>query len=393
MKKIQKQLIIIVVFLILFNSISIADNVGIEGEVSAYLLGDFKTGRVLEGYNIDKPLEVASITKLMTYLIVMDEVSNGEISLEDSVYIDEEVSKIKGSSFNLKEGEIFSVETLLESLLIVSANDSAVALAKHVAGDTNSFVKLMNEKAKELNLKSTYYINPTGLPEEQGQNMMSTKDIFILSRHILEKHPQILGITSKTCMDITDREFTNENTNPLLGEVNGVDGLKTGFTNKAGHCLVSTANIVGEGDEGDLRFISITMGAKTMEKRKELSKTLLEYGISNYKNKRMFNKDIPIDTLKFPNGKKTEVDVYPSDDVYTIVKAGEDIYRDIDLDKEIELPLKSGDKVGRITLYNNEKIIDEYPLVVKEEVKKANFIIRIGRLLEQFFTFIWQLIF
>ena len=391
--KLQRQIAFIIVFILLFSSISFANDVGIEGEVRSYLLGDFETGKILEGYNIDKPLEVASITKLMTYLVVMDEVSSGNISLDDLVYIDEEVASIRGSSFNLKEGEIFSVETLIESLLIVSANDSAVALAKHASGDTNNFVKMMNNKAKDLNLNATYYINPTGFPEEQGQNMMSTKDIFVLSKYIIEKYPQVLEITKMPCMDITDREFLNENTNPLLGEIYGVDGLKTGFTNKAGNCLVATANIVGSEDEKDLRFISITMGAKTMEKRKELSKTLLEHGISNYKNKRILNKDIPIDILKLSKGKKTEVDVYPSEDVYIIIKAGEDIYKDIQIDEEVKLPLKVGDQVGRVMLYNDNEIIDEYPLEVREDVKKANFIIMIGRYLKQFLIFIWELIF
>lgn len=391
--KLQKQIMLILIFILLFSSVTFADTVGIEGEVRSYLLGDFETGEILEGYNIDKPLEVASITKLMTYLVVMDEVSSGNISLDDLVYIDEEVSNIRGSSFNLKEGEIFPVETLIESLLIVSANDSAVALAKHVSGDTNSFVKMMNHKAKELKLNATYYLNPTGFPEEQGQNMMSTMDIFVLSKYIIEKYPQVLEITKKPCMDITDREIINENTNPLLGEIYGVDGLKTGFTNKAGNCLVATANIVGSEDEKDLRFISITMGAKTMEKRMELSKTLLEHGISNYKNKRMLNKDIPVDILNLPNGKKTEVEVYPGEDVYKIVKAGEDIYRDIQIDEEVKLPLKAGDEVGKITLYNDDEIIDEYPLEVREAVKKANFIIMIGRYLKQFIMFIWELIF
>lgn len=391
--KLQRQIAFIIAFILLFSSISFANDVGIEGEVRSYLLGDFETGKVLEGYNIDKPLEVASITKLMTYLVVMDEVSSGNISLDDLVYIDEEVASIRGSSFNLKEGEIFSVETLIESLLIVSANDSAVALAKHASGDTNNFVKMMNNKAKDLNLNATYYINPTGFPEEQGQNMMSTKDIFVLSKYIIEKYPQVLEITKMPCMDITDREFLNENTNPLLGEIYGVDGLKTGFTNKAGNCLVATANIVGSEDEKDLRFISITMGAKTMEKRKELSKTLLEHGISNYKNKRILNKDIPIDILKLSKGKKTEVDVYPSEDVYMIVKAGEDIYKDIQIDEEVKLPLKAGDQVGRVILYNDDEIIDEYPLEVREDVKKANFIIMIGRYLKQILIFIWELIF
>lgn len=380
----KKKIIFLLIFILAFSAVSFGQSVGIEGEVSAYLLGDFENGTILEEYNIDKPLEVASITKLMTYLVVMDEMGKGDRSLDDLVYIDKDVSEVKGSSFNLKEGEIFPISTLIESLLIVSANDSAHALAKYVAGDVNTFVNMMNDKAKEIGLLNTVYLNPTGLPEGNRQNMMSTRDIFTLSRHILKKYPEILQITKKPCMDIYDREFINENTNPLLGEINGVDGLKTGFTNKAGYCLVSTMDIVANDyDEKDFRVIGIVMGTKSEEKRRDISKEFLEYGISNYTNKCIFSQDVPLDTVEISNAKKERVEVYPEKDIYSIVKVGDNIREELILNENISLPVEKGESIGKLVVYDNEDTIGEYNVVVKEKIKKANIFLRIWRYIKQ----------
>ena len=289
--RMRQLLFFTMIFILSTSSVTFAENIGIENDVSAYLLGDFESGQIVEEYNIDVPLAIASITKLMTYTVVMDEIEKGNISMRDRVVIDKETEEISGSTFDLKEGEKFSVKTLLESALIVSANDSCVALAKYTAGDVSNFVNKMNEKAKEIGLKNTNYLNPSGLPEKYGQNTMSVRDIFKLSRYILEEYPEVLKITKKPRMsmgiglNIKDREFINKNTNPLLKEIDGVDGLKTGFTNEAGYCLVSTISVKGSPECEDSRLIGIVMGTESEERRNEISKNLLDYGISNYENK------------------------------------------------------------------------------------------------------------
>lgn len=400
MKNIFKRQLFLVLILVLFtNSIAFAGKIGIEDGVSAYLLGDFEDGSIVEEYNIDIPLEIASITKLMTYTVVMDEIRNGNISMDDIITIDKEVEEVNGSTFELKEGEKFSVETLLESILIVSANDSCIALAKHTSGDVPSFVNKMNQKAKEIGLEHTRYLNPNGLPEENGQNTMSVRDIFKLSRYIIKEYPEILKITKKEKIDIEDgirdEEFINENTNPLLKEINGVDGLKTGFTNKAGHCLVFTTKVKGQAKSEDFRLIGIVMGTKSEESRKNISKYLLEYGISNYKKRQILSKDTPVDSIHIPNGNRFEVEVYPKENVRLLEKKNDNILQKIVIDSDIQLPLKKGDTIGKTILYseNSGKVLKEVELILGKNVKEANFITKTFRNLKGFFKYIRNKIF
>lgn len=398
-RRFKNQLFFILILILFTNSISFAENIGIEDEVSAYLLGDFEEGRILEEYNIDTPLEVASITKLMTYVIVMDEIDKGNVSKNDIITIDKEVEEINGSTFELKEGEKFSVDTLLESILIVSANDSCVALAKHAVGDVPSFVNKMNQKAMKIGLKHTNYFNPHGLPEKYGQNTMSVRDIFELSRYIIKEYPEILEITKMSHMDMGDEmrseDFINENTNPLLKEIYGVDGLKTGFTNKAGHCLVSTINLEGQAKNENFRLVGIVMGTKSEEKRKEMGKYLLEYGDSNYKKKQVLSKDEPIDSIHIPNGSKREVEVFPKKNTYILEKKNDNILEKIVIDDDIQLPLKKGDTIGKVILYseNEEKVLREVELILGRRVGKANFIVKSIRNLKSFLMYIWSTIF
>ena len=395
MKNIFKRQLFLVLILVLFtNSIAFAGKIGIEDGVSAYLLGDFEDGRIVEEYNIDTPLAIASITKLMTYTIVMDEIRNGNISMDDIITIDKEVEEVNGSTFELKEGEKFSVETLLESVLIVSANDSCVALAKHISGDVPSFVNKMNQKAEEIGLEHTRYLNPNGLPEKNGQNTMTVRDIFKLSRYIIKEYPEILEITKKDKIDIEDgirdEEFVNENTNPLLKEMNGVDGLKTGFTGEAGYCLVSTVKVKGQAKGEDFRLIGIVMGTKSEEGRKNMSKYLLEYGISNYKKREVLSKNIPVDIIHIPNANRLEVEVFPKENIRLLEKNNDNILQKIVIDNDIQLPLKKGDTIGKTILYseNSEKVLKEVELILGKNVKEANFITKTFRNLKGFFKYI-----
>lgn len=395
MKNIFKRQLFLVLILVLFtNSIAFAGKIGIEDGVSAYLLGDFEDGRIVEEYNIDTPLAIASITKLMTYTIVMDEIRNGNISMDDIITIDKEVEEVNGSTFELKEGEKFSVETLLESTLIVSANDSCVALAKHISGDVPSFVNKMNQKAEEIGLEHTRYLNPNGLPEKNGQNTMTVRDIFKLSRYIIKEYPEILEITKKDKIDIEDgirdEEFVNENTNPLLKEMNGVDGLKTGFTGEAGYCLVSTVKVKGQAKGEDFRLIGIVMGTKSEEGRKNMSKYLLEYGISNYKKREVLSKNIPVDIIHIPNANRLEVEVFPKENIRLLEKNNDNILQKIVIDNDIQLPLKKGDTIGKTILYseNSEKVLKEVELILGKNVKEANFITKTFRNLKGFFKYI-----
>ncbi|SHD76052.1 D-alanyl-D-alanine carboxypeptidase family protein [Schnuerera ultunensis] len=391
MRRLLNGIILSLLFILILNSTALA-TVGIENEVTAYLLGDYETGEILEEYNIYKPIEIASISKLMSYLVVMKQVERGFISLDDKVYIDEDVIQIKGSSLKLEEGEIFTVKELLEAALVVSANDATYALAKYVAGTEKDFVKLMREEAKAIGLESAFYINSTGLPEGELQNKMSTEDIFKLSRYIINEYPEVLFLTTIPYIELDNREYKEENTNPLLKEIKGIDGLKTGFTNKAGYCLVSTINIDGDYIETEnLRLISIVMGTKSEEKRKELSKKLVQYGLNNYSKRILANENIPVDIVYMPKSKDKEIEIYPSKNFSIILKDGDYIDKDILIDEGLKLPLKSMDKVGKIVLSTEGNILEEIDLIIHKDVKKENLIMRILRNIKEFIVNVFKI--
>lgn len=387
----QKKVAIFLILIMLSTNTIVHGELGIEEGLRSYILADFETGQILEECNIDEVVEMASISKLMSYLVIMDEVSKGNISLEDIIKIDKDTTKIKGSSFELKAGEEFTVEELLEAAIIVSGNDATYALAKHVAGTEEKFVKMMNNKAKEIGLKTAIFYNSTGLPigKNSIQNKMSTREIFELSRYIISKYPQILDITTIKSIEVPSREFFQRNTNPFLMEIKGVDGLKTGFTNKAGYCYVSTFNIEARKSmTKDLRLIGIVMGAKSLEERNDMARVLVEYGLNNYSNKIFIDKKSPLETLNFPKGTLTQVNVYSEKEFSKLVKNDDNIQVKLSID-EIELPVKKNTKVGTATVEENGRVIFKTNILIKEDVDRAKWYVVIGRSFERLFNRIW----
>ena len=384
-KRLTRILILSLLFVFIINSTTFAI-IGIENQVSAYLLGDFETGEILEEYNINKPMEIASITKIMTYLVIMEEIQKGSISMEDKIRIDEDIAKIKGSSLKLEEGEIFTVKELLEGLMVVSANDAAYALTKHTAGTEGAFVRKMNEKAKELGLDTAIFSIPLDYQREV-QNLMSPKDIFTLSRYIIARFPEVLTLTTIPEIEIPRRNYKEENTNPLLKEIEGIDGLKTGFTNKAGYCLVSTIKVsASDGEHEDFRFIGIVMGTESEQKRKEMSKELIQYGLDNYSKRIIADKNVPIDIISKPKSRNKDKEVYPVNNYSTLIKTGDSLDLDIQIDENIKLPLKELDKIGKVSIYKNGQKLDEIDLIVREDIKKERLLIVLFRHIKDFVT-------
>ena len=366
-------LLIVIVIMILTNT-TVHSEVCMEEDLRSYILGDFETGQILESYNIDEVIEIASISKLMTYLLVMDNVSSGDISLEDEIIIDKDIAKIGGSSLKLKEGEVFTVEDLLRGAIIVSGNDAAYALSKHLAGTEVEFTKLMNEKAEEIGLTSANFYNSTGLPIYPAnlQNMMTIQDIFKLSQHIIKKYPQILEISSLRAMKMVDRDFYGRNTNPLLMKVREVDGLKTGFTNAAGWSYTSTFKIGKiENKSKDLRLISIIMGCEDMATRDEIARELVESAIDNYSHKILLDKKVSLDVLELPEGDITELKIFPKVDYSQIVKEPSDIKISLDIYEDIEFPILKDQKVGSVKIIYNGQEVFQTDAIVKTQVNKV----------------------
>ncbi len=365
---------IVVIMLLLVSSISYGED--LHKDARAVLLGEFNSGEIFYEHSIDTQIEVASLTKIMTYLVAMDYVSTGQISLDDVINISKKAAETLGSSFKLKEGERVNLKTLLYSIMIVSANDSCVAIAEYISGSEDEFVKLMNNKAKEIGLEKTHYINSSGYPLKGGvQNMMSTRDLFKITRHVIEKYPQVLEITRLNKVFLESRGFSGENTNPLLSMIKDVDGFKTGFTDKAGHCLISTIEVKeNEENKKPFRLIGIVMGAKNEEDRKNISKELIEYGLENYYYHQILSKDAPIKTINITNAKRSNIKIFPQEDLYMLVKKGQEIKQETVINENIMAPIKAGTVVGKaIISYEGEQKYN-IDLIVKENVQRKNVI-------------------
>lgn len=381
----KRILSILLLLMILTNSVALGE-IGIEDNVRAYILADFETGQVLEQYNIDEVVEIASISKLMSYIIIMEEVSKGNIALDDIIKIDKDTTKIKGSSFKLKVGEEFTVKELIEAAMVVSGNDATYALAKHVAKTEEKFVQRMNEKAKEMGLKNTVFYNSTGLPVAQTnvQNQMTTREIFQLSRYLIEKYPNVLQTAKIRAIEVVSRDFFQRNTNPLLDEIKEVDGLKTGFTNKAGYCYVSTFNIRGRKTKTkDLRLIAIVMGAKDLEIRDAMSKILVQYGMNNYSNRIFLDKEIPLKTLEFPKADIIEVPIFPKEGFAKLIKNDDNMTINMDIKEDITLPIQKNSKVGEVKIEKDGEVIFKTDILIKEDVNKAKWYVLVRRFFEK----------
>lgn len=378
MKKIKKTLLLCLIIIMLTNTLVFAD-ININENIKGALLGDLE-GEILYDYNINQQLAIASISKLMTYTVMMDKVSAGEISLDDDVVISGHAAATEGSNFGILAGETIKLRTLVEGMLIVSGNDCATAVAEYVGITQDNFVNMMNTKASELGLLSASFINPHGLPindEETGQNYMSVSDLYKLVQHVLRTYPEILEITKRPELVITERNFSRAATNPILGVVEGADGLKTGYTDKAGICLVSTMPVKGNGL--DYRLIGIILGAQTHEDRINKTIELLEYGKNNFIKLKLTDVSEAVDKVYISNSKSGKVNVYPASEFNKIIKTQDIVTTKITYNETVKAPLSKGEKIGTISILVNGEEIGQVDATVNENIEKANILVRIVR--------------
>lgn len=300
------------------------------------ILVDQKTGRVITSKEPDKQVPLASISKVMTFYVAQDAIKNGEVKKDDIVTIDKKMLKVSGSTMHLKEGEKVKFNELLKGLMIVSANDGAVAIASHVCkGDVDAFVERMNAKAKELGMKNTYFINPNGLPiydwtKKDGdpkQNHSTARDIATMTKNLLDDYEEeTIAITDCKLDHDPSRDCNYYNTNPLLHLHSNVDGLKTGYTDLAGYCLVFTDKMNSDGKSDiDNRMIGVVMGNWCKEDRVRSANALYNLG-ENFETKLMCKKGETVATDNIDNISGLDnIDLQPKRDCYGVVKNNEDI--------------------------------------------------------------------
>lgn len=365
----KKILIIILAFSCFIPIAKAEDSLNLSSE-SAILM-DAESSKILYEKNIDEKLPMASMTKIMSMLLIMENIENGSLKYEDKVLISENASGMGGSQVFLQAGEEYTVNDLLKCIAVSSANDAVVAMAEKISGSVDTFVTLMNEKAKSLGLENTNFANPHGLDNE---NHYSTAyDMAIMAKELL-KHEDILKFTSIYEDYLTKPDGSQVwlvNTNRLVRFYDGVDGLKTGYTTEAGYCLTATAK------KNDLRLISVVMKSPSAEERSSDTSTLLTYGFNSFKSNVIYSKDKSLGKVKIEKGKLKEVDVYLKEDATEILSVTEkpsDYTFNIKIDKIIA-PVKAGTIVGTTEIIDNEgNIIKEADIIVKIDVEKAGFL-------------------
>ena len=328
------------------------------------ILVEANTGTVLYEKNADEPLPPASVTKVMTLLLVMEAIDSGKIGYGDTVRASANACSMGGSQIYLKENEEMTVEDLLKSVIIASANDAAVALAEHICGSEEAFVDKMNEKAQMLGMKNTHFENTNGLDDTTQNHVISARDIAIVSRELI-KHKKVIEYSSIWMDSIRNGSFGLTNTNRLIRFYNGATGLKTGSTDKAGFCISATAK------RGEMELIAVIMGSETRDERNSAATKLLDYGFNNY---RIFSDDGGvIDNIPISKGERASFSVEYQQIKMIVPKETGKISAGIQISENIEAPVKSGDIVGIVSYTDGKGEICQIDIIACENVKRLSF--------------------
>ena len=369
----MKKIIVLIMCGLVLMPILKAEETGISIKSESGVIMEVSTGKVLYEKDADTPKAPASMTKIMTMLLIMEAIDDGRLSMDDEVNISTNASGMGGSQAYLEANTTSKVSTLLTAIAIGSANDASVAMAEKIGGTEENFVNMMNKRAKQLGAENTTFKNPHGLDEDG--HLTTARDLAIIARELITKHEEILKLTSTYETTITHangKSLWLVNTNKLIKFYNGLDGLKTGFTGNAGYCLT------GSMKRNDMRLITVTMKAPTKEDRNTDTINMMEYAYSMFYKDTLLKSDKKLGTMFIDNSKKRKVNYYLEKDVTVVVP--KDV-RNIDYKYTIDLtntkaPLKKGDKVGTLKLsVNNEEI--SYNVIVNEDILKSNFFNRI----------------
>ena len=332
------------------------------------LLMDMATGTILYEQNAHEPLAPASVTKVMTMLLIMEAIDSGKIGWNDSVTASEAAAAKGGSQIYLKAGESMSVSDMVKSIAVSSANDCACAMAEHLAGSESAFVDLMNARARDLGMADTHFVNCTGLDDdpEAASHRTSAHDIAIMSRELLKNHPDIKKYTTIWMDTVRNGAFGLSNTNKMVRFYDGCTGLKTGFTNGAGYCLSASAARNG------LELIAVVMGSNTSAERFAAAKSMLDYGFANFA---LYEPEIPEDAVvPVTLGKFSTVSAVPSESVQLLVEKNQisSITAEVELEPMVTAPVSMGQRLGTLTIKSQEQVLKEIPLVASEPVERLN---------------------
>lgn len=340
-----------------------APNLGIDARAAILIEAD--SGEVLYEMMPDEQVPIASVTKIMTMLLIMEAVDNGTLTLDDTVTVSENAMSYGGSTMFLEAGEKLSVNDMLKGIAVASANDGCVAMAEHLAGSESAFVDMMNKKAQELGMKNTHFVNTNGL--DADNHYSSARDVSIMSRELL-KHKTIFNYTSIWTDTLRGGKFQLANTNKLIHNYDGANGLKTGSTSKALCCLSASAK------RDDMQLIAVILGAPTSAKRFDGARAMLDYGFANYSVNTQVTAGDNMGSVPVAKGEVDRVDAIASDGCSVLTKKGseEDIQKEIVLDENVTAPVRAGDKLGTVRVTRGGEVIDEIDLTAAADVNKKS---------------------
>ena len=333
------------------------------------LLMDVATGTVLYEKNSHEPLAPASVTKVMTMLLIMEAIDSGKIGWDDTVTASETAAAKGGSQIYLKVGETMSVSDMVKSIAVSSANDCACAMAEHLAGSEAAFVEMMNTRAKELGMEDTHFVNCTGLDDgpEAAQHRTSAYDIALMSRELLKNHPDIKKFTTIWMDTVRNGAFGLSNTNKMVRFYSGATGLKTGFTSGAGYCLSASAQREG------MELIAVVMGCETSAERFNACKAMLDYGFANFAlvtadtEQKM---EVPVKL-----GKEDSVLLEPGAEPKMLIDKAQKstVTTQVTLEESVTAPVSWGQRLGTLTVKAGDQILAQVPLVAKTGVERLSF--------------------
>ena len=355
------------------------DNSNINISSKSAILMDVGSGQVLYEKNAHEKLPPASVTKVMTMLLICEALDSGKIKIDDQVQVSEIASSMGGSQIFLEPGESQTVDTLLKGIAVASANDACVAMAEYIAGSVESFVDMMNSKAKDLNMKDTHFANTNGLPVDN--HYTSAYDIATMSRELL-KH-DVISKYLTTWMDsvVVGKKQTSigiANTNKLIKHFQGATGVKTGFTQQAKYCLSASAK------RGDTHLVAATLGAETSPERFKDASSLLNYGFANYESVKICGANDKVATVKFEKGEKENVDLVAKDNLSVLIKKGDkkDFQKKVEIKQNLKLPIKKNTELGVVKVYRGKELVGETKIINSEDINKASYLQMLRRVVD-----------
>ncbi|NNE37633.1 MAG: D-alanyl-D-alanine carboxypeptidase [Gammaproteobacteria bacterium] len=379
MKKISVKYFYIIIPLWFVTSVSFAVILPAPPDINAvsYLVKDFNSGQVLAEKDINKSVEPASLTKMMTTYIVSNELQEGNISMDDMVLVSEKAWRMEGSRMFIEVGKEVSVEDLLKGVIIQSGNDASVALAEHIAGTEEVFAAIMNQYAARLGMTNTNFVNSTGLPHPD--HYTTARDLAILAEAIISDHPEIYEWHA--IKEFTFNEIKQPNRNLLLWRDDSVDGIKTGHTESAGYCLVASAKRNG------MRVISVVMGTEGMESRARASSSLFGYAFRFFETHKYYSQGQTVTSSAVWKGETDEVALGVADDLWLTIPRGQlkNIQPMVELRPDINAPIEMNTVLGSVKLMLEDEQLATLPLITLEAIPEGSIIKRIQDEIKLFF--------